>query len=122
MAGLSNGVNMGKELRILILEDVPEDASLMEHELKKAGFTFITNRVETRENFVKGIQELKPNLILADYTTGTMSGDSFHLHHRFPQRRNGSGVHEVRSNRLCAEGSSRSYRPCGQGGIGENTG
>jgi PAS domain S-box-containing protein len=65
---------MGNKLRILILEDVPEDASLMEHELKKAGFTFTTNRVETRETFVKGIQEFKPDLILADYTLPSFDG------------------------------------------------
>ena len=59
---------MGKKIRILILEDVPADAALLEHELGKAGIMFITNRVETREEFLKGIKEFAPDLILADYT------------------------------------------------------
>ena len=65
---------MGKKIRILILEDVPADASLMEHELRKAGMTFITKRVDTREEFIKGIQEFKPDLILADYTLPSFDG------------------------------------------------
>src|SRR5512136_1146690 len=65
---------MGKKIRILILEDVPADASLMEHELRKAGITFITKRVDTREEFIKGIQEFKPDLILADYTLPSFDG------------------------------------------------
>jgi len=31
---------MDKELRILILEDVPTDAELLKHELKKGGILF----------------------------------------------------------------------------------
>jgi len=65
---------MGKGLRILILEDVAADAVLMEHELRKARIMFITNRVETREDFVKGIKEFAPDLILADYTLPSFDG------------------------------------------------
>jgi len=65
---------MGKELHILILEDVPADASLMERELRKAGVAFITRCVETEEDFVKGIQEFHPDLILADYTLPSFDG------------------------------------------------
>ena len=37
-----------RELRILILEDVPADAELMEHELRKAGIVFTSRRVVRR--------------------------------------------------------------------------
>ena len=123
---------MGKKLHILILEDVPADASLMERELRKAGVAFITRCVETEEDFVKGIQEFKPDLILADYTLPSFDGLSALAiaREQCPEvpfifvtgslnEETGGGVHEVRSNRLCTEGSSRPYRPCGQGGIGE---
>ena len=65
---------MGKEIRILILEDVPADALLMEHELRKAGMTFTTQCVDTRKDFIKGIQEFKPDLILADHTLPSFDG------------------------------------------------
>lgn len=59
---------MNKHLRILILEDVPEDAELMERELHKGGeLTFSSKRVETKEDFIKELEEFSPDLILADY-------------------------------------------------------
>lgn len=42
---------MGKEFRILILEDVVADAELIEHELRKAAIEFVSKRVDTREAF-----------------------------------------------------------------------
>jgi len=38
---------MSEGLRILILEDLPADAELMEHELHKGGIEFSAKRVET---------------------------------------------------------------------------
>lgn len=64
------------QVRILMLEDVLTDASLMEHELKKAGIEFVTKRVETREDFIRGIQDFVPDLILADHTLPSFSSSS----------------------------------------------
>jgi hypothetical protein len=47
---------MDKPLRILVLEDRPSDAELMEFELKEAGLTFISKRVMTEDAF---LSELK---------------------------------------------------------------
>jgi PAS domain S-box-containing protein len=58
---------MGEELRILILEDVPADAELMERELRKGGIKFSSKRVETREDFLKELKEFAPDIILSDY-------------------------------------------------------
>ncbi len=65
---------MGKELRILILEDVPTDAELIERELQKAGIAFSSRRVETREDFIKGLDEFVPDLILADQKLPAFDG------------------------------------------------
>jgi CheY-like chemotaxis protein len=62
------------ELRILILEDVPADAELMEHELRKAGITFSSRRVETREDFIRGLEEVAPDIILADHKLPSFNG------------------------------------------------
>ncbi len=63
-----------KPLRILILEDVPADAELIQHELRKAGLVFTAERVETRKDFVRAIEECAPNIILADYKLPQFDG------------------------------------------------
>lgn len=59
---------MGKELRILILEDVAADAELIEIELHRAGIIFTSKRVETKEDFLKGLKDPALDAILADYS------------------------------------------------------
>ena len=56
-----------KKLRILIVEDVPSDAELLQFQLRKGGMEFISERVETKEDFLKMLREFKPDLILSDY-------------------------------------------------------
>jgi PAS domain S-box-containing protein len=67
---------MNKQLRILILEDDITDAELMEHELRKANFTFTSKRVETGEAFQENLVDFAPELILADYTLPSFDGCS----------------------------------------------
>jgi PAS domain S-box-containing protein len=65
---------MDKELHILILEDVPADAELEEHELRKAGLVFTSKVVDTREAFLKELDEFFPDLILSDYDLPSFDG------------------------------------------------
>ena len=65
---------MGKKLRVLILEDVPTDAEMMERELRQAGFKFVSRRVETKEAFLKELEDFAPDLILADYKLPSFDG------------------------------------------------
>jgi DNA-binding NtrC family response regulator len=65
---------MDKELRILILEDVPADAELEERELRKAGLVFTSKVVDTREAFLKALDEFFPELILSDYDLPSFDG------------------------------------------------
>jgi len=65
---------MNKELRILILEDVPTDTELVEYELRKAEISFTSKRVETREDFIKALEEYAPDLILSDHTLPSFDG------------------------------------------------
>ncbi len=67
---------MDNQLRILILEDMKSDALLMENELKDAKFKFISKRVVSREDFMAAIEELKPDLVLADYSLPKFDGMS----------------------------------------------
>lgn len=62
------------EHRILILEDVPADAELMENELRKGGLKFASKRVMTREEFTSSLEEFAPDLILSDYSLPQFDG------------------------------------------------
>jgi PAS domain S-box-containing protein len=61
-------------LRILILEDVPMDAELVEYELERARISFVARRVDTRESFLRELTEFEPDLILSDYTLPRFDG------------------------------------------------
>ena len=65
---------MNRELRVLIVEDVPTDAELTEHELRKAGIVFTSRRVETRDAFIKTLGEFCPDIILSDYRLPDFNG------------------------------------------------
>jgi two-component system cell cycle sensor histidine kinase/response regulator CckA len=61
-------------LRILILEDVPMDAELVEYELERAHVPFLSRRVDSRESFLRELDEFNPDLILSDYTLPRFDG------------------------------------------------
>jgi len=61
-------------LRILILEDVPMDAELVEYELERARIPFLSRRVDSRDGFLHALEEFGPDLILSDYTLPRFDG------------------------------------------------
>ena len=65
---------MKEELKILILEDVAFDAELIEYELRREGIKFLSKRVETKESFISELEELRPDIILADHSLPKFDG------------------------------------------------
>jgi PAS domain S-box-containing protein len=63
-------------LRVLILEDVPMDAELVEYELGRARIPFEARRVDTREAFLAELEAFRPDVILSDYTLPRFDGMS----------------------------------------------
>jgi PAS domain S-box-containing protein len=61
-------------LRVLILEDVPMDAELVEYELARARIPFEARRVDTRERFLGELSAFRPDVILSDYTLPRFDG------------------------------------------------
>jgi CheY-like chemotaxis protein len=61
-------------LRILILEDVPMDAELVEYELERARIPFMSRRVDSRDAFLRELDEFQPDVILSDYTLPRFDG------------------------------------------------
>jgi diguanylate cyclase (GGDEF)-like protein len=57
---------MSGELKILMLEDVPEEAEVLQRELHKSGLKFVARRVQTRLAFGEALEEFAPDLVLAD--------------------------------------------------------
>lgn len=63
-----------EELRVLMLEDTLSDAELAERELRKAGITFVSMRVDTRDAFARALEEYHPDVILSDYKLPDFDG------------------------------------------------
>jgi PAS domain S-box-containing protein len=65
---------MSDKLRVLILEDVPTDAELMEYELQDAGIAFSAKRVKTRDAYITALSTFLPDVILSDYSLPAFDG------------------------------------------------
>lgn len=58
---------MSKELRVLIIEDSPQDMALINHELRKAGLRFRSRRVDSSDSFLHELEHHPPDVILSDH-------------------------------------------------------
>ena len=65
---------MNSDLRILILEDVPTDAELIQFELREARITFIPKVVKDKKAYLTAIDEFSPDIILSDYSLPSFDG------------------------------------------------
>ncbi len=63
-----------KKIKILFLEDSPQDVSLEEYALRKGGVSFESLRIETIESFYLALQRFEPDVILSDYSFPTFHG------------------------------------------------
>jgi signal transduction histidine kinase len=59
---------MERDLKVLVLEDMPEDLELIEWTLKKAGMKCDTKRVDTREEFIEALHTYPADVILSDHS------------------------------------------------------
>jgi len=59
---------MSNYLKILLLEDSPFDADLIQNQLRKAGMKFDAKVVSTRGEFIEALNSFNPDLILSDHS------------------------------------------------------
>src|SRR6478736_9373946 len=64
-----------KHVRILYVEDVPADVVMVNHALRQGGMAFRSKRVETKEDFLRELEQDPPDVILSDH--GLPSFDGF---------------------------------------------
>lgn len=62
------------KLKILFIEDVPSDKELAEMELRKEGIVFISEVVETKNDFIQALNLFNPDLIISDYSLPSFDG------------------------------------------------
>jgi two-component system, cell cycle sensor histidine kinase and response regulator CckA len=53
-------------IRVLIVEDSPTDAKLLEHELRRGGLDFTSARVDTEPDFISALSA-EPDIVLCDW-------------------------------------------------------
>jgi PAS domain S-box-containing protein len=63
-----------KELKILFAEDMEADFEIAVNELTSNGLVFSRHRVETKENFIKALNEFKPDIVISDYSMPQFDG------------------------------------------------
>ncbi|PZR32768.1 MAG: hybrid sensor histidine kinase/response regulator [Azospira oryzae] len=61
-------MNRAKKLKILMLEDSEDDATLIERILRKENLEFVTERVDTRDEFTEAIGRFQPDVVLSDHS------------------------------------------------------
>jgi serine phosphatase RsbU (regulator of sigma subunit) len=64
---------MKANVKILLLEDEMADAEMIKRELKTSGMQFNMQVVDNRENFIKGLKEFVPDIILSDHSLSSFN-------------------------------------------------
>jgi len=63
-----------RQLKILLLEDSPADAEMIEERLRMDGIEFTMLTVDTGEDFERGLSGIRPDIILSDYNLPLFDG------------------------------------------------
>ncbi len=64
---------MEKKLKILVLEDMPEDAELLQRVLRKSDLNTEIIVVDNKTSFIKSLSEFSPDIILSDHSLPTLN-------------------------------------------------
>lgn len=67
VTGNDKAMETEKRLKILMIEDNPDDIVLIERVLRKAGLAFDSRSVNTRDEFNQARLEFQPDVILSDH-------------------------------------------------------
>lgn len=65
---------MDRALKILLVEDVETDAELQLRELRRAGLSIDSRRVQSEAAFLEGLDEFAPDIIMSDFSIPGFGG------------------------------------------------
>jgi diguanylate cyclase (GGDEF)-like protein/PAS domain S-box-containing protein len=65
---------MNEAIKVLLVEDTVEDAELLIREMRKGGLEIVALRVDTREALEQALEQLRPDVILCDYSLPGFGG------------------------------------------------
>src|ERR1043165_5536097 len=63
-----------QEIKILFVEDSPQDLELEERALRKAGIAFQSRNVEERADLIRALAEFEPHLVISDSSLPRLDG------------------------------------------------
>ncbi|HLP00460.1 MAG TPA: response regulator [Opitutaceae bacterium] len=66
---------MSKSLHVIVVEDSENDALLLQHELRRGGYTVVAQRVETADELTALLAEGGWELVLSDFSLPHFSGE-----------------------------------------------
>ena len=66
--------NMGSAIKILTFESSPVDLKLILEQLEKDNIAYSYLNVETKDDFIKGITDFIPDIIIANYSLPAFDG------------------------------------------------
>src|SRR5690348_5815983 len=64
---------MAAPIRVLLVEDVADDAALIQLELRRAGIAGATRRVELERAYRDALQTFRPDIVLTDHSLPAFS-------------------------------------------------
>jgi len=64
----------GGEIRILVVEDVPDEAELTIRHVRKGGIACVWQRVDTESGLRNALHEFQPNVVLSDFSLPQFNG------------------------------------------------
>ena len=67
-------MDLNAPIKVLLVEDVAEDADLIVRELRRSGLSLETRRVDSAPAYEQALAEFAPDLILSDYTLPGFDG------------------------------------------------
>lgn len=78
--GISSGdatsVAQDGDLRVLFVEDTPDEVELAVHQLQRSGIGCVHRRVETEYQLREALRDFRPDVILSDFTLPGFDGQS----------------------------------------------
>src|SRR5213594_586424 len=81
-------------VRVLMVEDVADDAALIERELRRAGITGAARRVDSERAYREALQTFAPDIILTDHSLPTFgAADAHDVANNHLEARAPPGVH-----------------------------